>query len=261
MSAFTLDHVRQLADNAFRFRPDKFKSADQQKRCGKALRQLVGKEDKLLEALRAGEQRYKECQAEISFIRELRRSDAALPQWCANLAETLGRIVDSLESLDQVSRHELDSVGRTQGSSFEQIRESLERARAWAEEGAKEVDLNQQETPGPTKPQKTTRGRKPGVGKANVQRVPLEEFAKEIRTFWLHETSFKFSFEAITREDLDPVVREPVSAAARLLYYATRMLDPRVEVGHIEALMRAVNREPDFRTELLDDPIVTALTS
>jgi hypothetical protein len=250
MTSFTLDHALRIAGNTFRFRPDRFGSADQQKRCGEADRPLVGKEQELLEALRADEQRYEQCKAEIRVIRKLRRSDADLPEWCANVADDLETIVESLASLDGISQDELDSIARKQGHSLEEIRGYLEKALSWAEDGAEELF---------PKPQKT-RGRKPGVGKGNVQLVPLEEFAKEIRSFWLRETGFKFSFEATTRYDLDPIIREPTSAATRLLYDACRILDDRVDVIHIEALIRVINKNPEFRKELLGDPAVDALT-
>src|SRR5437588_691652 len=104
MSSFTLEHACQLAENAFRFRPDKFESPDQQKRLGAADRPLAGKEQKLLEALRAGEQRYQECKAEIEAIRKLRKSDAELPQQCDAIADTLREIAKTLSRLDEVSR-------------------------------------------------------------------------------------------------------------------------------------------------------------
>jgi hypothetical protein len=244
MSAFTIEHARQFADNAFRFRPDKFGTADKQKRSGEAHRPLVGKEEALLGALLAGEQRYEWCKEEISAIRKLRRSDAQVLHWCTNTAKELRKILESLDSLDPLSLDELDRISETQ------VRQDFEKTLSWAQEGAEELF--------PKAPKGA--GRKPGVGKRNVELVPLEEFAKEIRIF-LQEAGLSFSFDAITRHDLDPVAREPISVAARLLYDATRVLDARIELCNVEAIMRAVKRNPRFRTELLGDPAVDAITS
>ena len=53
----------------------------------------------------------------------------------------------------------------------------------------------------------------------------------------------------------------PISASTRLLYDVTRVLDDRIELSDVAAIMRAVNRNPGFRTELLGDPAVDAITS
>ena len=46
-------------------------------------------------------------------------------------------------------------------------------------------------------------GRKPGVSNAGVIRLPLEEFAKEVRNFLISpDVRIGFKFEAITRHDL-----------------------------------------------------------
>jgi hypothetical protein len=251
MSSFTLEHARGLAENTFRFRPDKFETPDQQRWCGEADRPLLGNEKRLLDALRAGEQRYLECKAEIESIRQLRKSDAELPQRCAAITEDLQKATDALSRLDKVSREELNLIALQHDACFDEMYERLESVLSWLGEGAD----------GFFPESNKSQGRKPGVSNGGVQRVPLQEFAKEIRNFLLHpDIGVKFSFEALTREDLDPIVREPISAAARLLYNATRILDHRVGIADVEAVMRAVNRYPDFREELLGDPAIDALT-
>ncbi|WP_426612539.1 hypothetical protein [Bradyrhizobium sp. McL0616] len=248
MSMFTDHHARALAGDTFRFRV-KFDSADEQKRRGKAVQPLVGKESALLKALRVGEQRYVDCKTELQAIRKLRNADTKLPAQCATMGEKLREVVLALSALDDVSREELDSIARSRGSSAEEMNGYLEKALDWLDAGTEELFSKRQKAA----------GRKRGVGKGGAERVPLEEFAKELRYFLL-EIGLVFTFEATTREDRHPPDRVPVSAAARLLYSAARLLDHRVEVSDIEAVMKAVNQKPEFREELLGDVVVDALT-
>jgi hypothetical protein len=249
MSFFTLEHARLIADNAFRFRPDKFESPDQQKRLGEADRPLVGKEQKLLEALRAGEQRYRECKSEITAIGKLRKSDAELSRQCDGIADTLREIAEKLSRLDEVSREEMNAIALYQGSSFEDMSQRLDDLLDWFAKGADEAF--------PSPPVQKTAGAKLGMGKGGVFRVPLEEFAKELRNFLVQpDVGVKFSFEEVKREDLDPPINEPVSVAARLLYDAARILNDSVKIGDVRTVMGAVRRNPDFRGEFLGDPAV-----
>jgi hypothetical protein len=252
MSSFTLQHARRLADNAFRYRPDKFRSPDQQKRCGEANRLLVGKEKELLEALRAGERRYLACNTEIKTIRKLRKSDVELPQKCAAMANSLQEVADALSGFDNIGREEMNLIAVSQGSSFEEMSERLNDLLYWVAEGADENFFP---------PVQKTAGAKLGVGKGGLLRVPFEEFAKELRSFLLRpDVGVKFSFESIPRDDLDPTIYEPVSAAARLFYDAMRILDNGVKLGDVQAVIRAVKRKPEFRTDLLGDSAVDAHT-
>lgn len=248
MSLFTPHHARALADETFRFQI-KYGSADKQKRDGKAIQLLVGKEDPLLRALRAGEQRYVECKTELQAIRKLRHAYNELPVQCAGMVKKLREVVQALSALDEVSREELDSMARCRGSSVEEMSRDLERHLGLLDEGSEELFSKRQKTA----------GRKRGVGKGGAQRLPLEEFAKELRVFLL-EAEVPFTFEAATREDCHPVDQVPVSAAARLLYGAARLLDQRVELSDIEAVIKSVNENPEFREELLGDAMVDALT-
>ncbi|MBR0940243.1 hypothetical protein [Bradyrhizobium liaoningense] len=248
MTLFARHHAHALADDTFRFRIT-FDSADEQKRCGKAVQPLVGKEDALLKALRAGEQRYVECKTELQAIQKLRRADTDLPARCAKMGEKLKEVVQVLSVLDDVSRQELDSMAHLHGSSVQEMSGHLEKLLSCLDAGSEELFSKRQKTA----------GRKRGVGKGGVQRVPLEEFAKELRNFLLKE-GVPFTFEAATRDDRQPVDHVPVSAAARLLYRAARVLDRRVELSDIEAVIMAVNKKPEFREELLGDAMVDALT-
>lgn len=248
MSVFTYQRAHALANETFRFSL-KFDSADEQKRCGMADRLLLGKEDALLKALRAGEQRYADCKTELQAIIKLRSADTKLPAQCATMSQKLREVLLALSALDEVSREELDSIARCRGSSSEEMSGYLRTVSAWLDSGTEELFSKRQKAV----------GRKRGVGKGGALRLPLEEFAKELRSFLL-EVGVAFTFEAITREDHQPPDREPVSAAARLLYGAARLLEPRVEVSDIEAVMKAVNQSPAFRDELLGDTMVEALT-
>jgi len=141
MSVFTIDLARQFVDNAFRSRPKQFRSADEQKRSGKAHRPLLGKDKELLEALRAGEQRYRECKAEIEVIRLLRKSDAELPRQCTATANSLQEITEALSRLDRISREELNSIALYQGSSFDEMYERLEKVLCCINEGTESFFL------------------------------------------------------------------------------------------------------------------------
>jgi hypothetical protein len=247
MSVFTPANTQELAAIAFRFRV-KFNSPEEQAERGQAHRPLVGKEDELLKALRAGEQRYSECRQELKAIRKLRKSENELPVLCADMARKLNSIKDDLTELDVVSREELDSAAQCQGSSIEEMHARLEKLLEWLIGGAEVYLPHQQKMPGRTR----------GAGNSGVLRLPLEEFAKELRNFLRSpEVGVAFRFDAVPRQDLENGRRELTSATARLLYEAARLLDPRVEVVDIEAVMRAVKRNPEFREELLDDPTVT----
>jgi hypothetical protein len=56
------------------------------------------------------------------------------------------------------------------------------------------------------------KGRKPDVGKNNVDLIPFEEFAKSLKGDWVRLTHRKFSFEAVQAEWRRPIDREPTSA-------------------------------------------------
>jgi len=252
MSPFNHFEAERLAAMAFRFRADKFTSHIQQNMCGNPHRPLVGKEHELLEVLLAGEQRYRDCKRELEIILDLRSSDRKLPVFCAQMANNLSVIQNALRGLDYVSRTEMDSIARCLGSDADEMHAHIDRVLQWLRarpdiegiEGEKAV------------------GRKRGLSNAGVLRLPLEEFAKEIRNFLLSpDVRIKFSFKAITRHDREGTPREPVSAAARLLYEGALLLDSRVEVADIDEVMRAVNQNPEFREELFDDPTVDSLTA
>ncbi|MCK1521999.1 hypothetical protein [Bradyrhizobium sp. 17] len=195
MSVFTRHHAHALADDTFRFRIT-FDSPNDQKGLGEAVQPLVGKEDALLKALRAGEQRYVECKTELQAIQKLRSAYTDLPAQCAGMGKKLREVAQVLSGLDDVSREELNSMAHPHGSSVEEMSEYLEKVLGWLDAGSEELF---------SKPQKTA-GRKRGVGKGGSQRLPLEEFAKELRNFLLEER-VAFTFEAATREDRRPVDR------------------------------------------------------
>ena len=251
MSVFTPANTQELAAIAFRFRIDKFSSPGEQAEAGEAHQPLVGKEDELLKALRAGEQRYSECRQELEAIRRLRKSDKELPDACADMARGLHSVKDDLTELDDFSRGQLDSIAQYKNSSIEEMHAYLEKLIEWLTKGA-ELHFP---------PQPKMPGRKPGVSNSGVLRLPLEEFAKEIMNFLASpEIQIAFSFEAIPRHDLENHPRELISAAARLLYEAARFLDPDVKVADIDGVMREVKDNPEFREELLGDKTVDALT-
>ena len=202
MSVFSPTDARDLAAIAFRYRISPNENAQA------GARALVGKEDELLIALRAGEQRYFACRQELQAIRGLRKSDKDLPEACGDLARRLRSIKDDLAKLGDFSRGQLDSIARYRSSTIEEMDAQFENLIQWLTQGAELRACPQPKAP----------GKKPGVSNFGVLRLPLEEFAKEIRNFLVSpEVRIPFSFEAIPRVDLEGEPRELISAAARLM--------------------------------------------
>jgi hypothetical protein len=241
MSKFTMEEARRLAALTFRYLPQHFDTPDKQIQEGKADRPLLGKEDKLLVALQAGERRYNDCYKEVETIKALRKSDRELPARCATLAAQLSDIQCNLIRLDHVSRDELDSVAHWLGSSAAEMHARIGDLLAWLREAAMyDVD---------------TASRKVGRKKGSAVRLALAEFAKEIRKLF-DEVGMHFGFQA---DELD--VTKLMSPAARLLYGASRCLEePSVGSADIKAAIVAANHDHDLRDEFHGDPAVDALT-
>lgn len=232
MSKFSGEKAREFAKQAF----------------GKAEHPLVGKTDGLLEALTAGEALYVQWRDEIEALKKLRNADADRFQRFLGFLESARRALGSLNDLDEITRAELASIASARGVSLEQIEKSFEEAIACAHEGIV--------APFPRSP--TQRGRKLGIGKIGLCVVPLEEFAKVLRNFWEKEVEgLKFSFH----EERNARARVPASAAARLLFEASRELDRRIAVSHIEYVMKAIKRQFKFRTDIFGDPKIDAYCS
>jgi hypothetical protein len=262
MSVFTPEEVRRLAALTFR-RSDKFSSPGEQLAAGKAKQKLLGRENELLMVLQAAERRYEDCWQEVECIKKLRKSDRNLPQLCVDLASQLNTVKESLAKLDWISRQQLDLVARYQDSSADEMHERIDVLLAWLHDAAQPPWFDERAHTSTADRVRVIAqgkaGRKLGIGDSRVVRLPFEEFAKEIRNF-LISVGIEFSFDDISRDDLDPVIREPVSEAARLLYEAARLLDSRVEVADIDEVIGAVQKNPEFREELLDDKMVKVLT-
>jgi hypothetical protein len=255
MTAFTMDLAHRLADGAFRFRPHRFSnSPEEQKKMGKAHRPLLGKEQSLLNALREAEERYREWSGEIRALKAMRRSDDQLRRDCDTLLGHLQQARLCLSHFGNASRDGVDAIASGVGFDFSKLQSVLRRATYIAKVGS-EDPLSQDGQRLRMKPSKR-RGRKLNIGRNYVELIPLEEFAKVLKSFWVRETDQSFSFEAQLATWRRPIDREPTSAAARLLYDAGRILEPRLEVGHIEHIMRNIKHNPAFRTELLVDVFV-----
>jgi hypothetical protein len=249
MSVFTIDHARQFAQNAFSFRPAKFSnSREEQIRAGKADQPLLGKEETLLKALQKAERRFCRWQREIKSLRTIRSSDIELRRKCEALSKHLLDARTCISSLSEPSRESLASFAALARLDFSKIQSQLRRLAYIANLASMDpfADLSEAER----------RGRKPDVGKNHVELIPFEEFAKSLKRDWVRVTHRKFSFEAKRAEWRRPIDREPTSAAAKLLYDAACTLDNRIEVGHIEHIMRAIKAKPSFGKELLCDVTV-----
>ena len=242
MSKFTIEDARRLAALTFRYRPQDFDTPDAQIEAGKADRPLLGKEDKLLAALQAGEQRYNDCYEEVETIKALRKSDKELPARCATLAAQLSDIQGNLNRLDDVSRDELDSIAQGLGSSAAEMHTRIDDLLAWLREAAMD-DVN-------------TAPRKVGRKKGSIVRLALGEFAKEIRAFLISdEVRMQFGYQ-VDESDATKLM----SPAARLLFEASRYLEPGVDSADVKAVMAAVRRNAEFQEEFHGDPAVDALT-
>jgi hypothetical protein len=249
MSVFTIDLVRQFAQNAFRFRPAKFSnSREEQIRAGKADRPLLGKPGTLLKALQKAERLFCRWQSEIQILRTMRSSDIELRRNCEALFGHLQDARTCISSLSKPAQDSLDSFAALARLDLSTIQSQLRRFVYIAKVASMDPCADASEAKRPER-----KGRKPDVGKNNVDLIPFEEFAKSLKGDWVRLTHRKFSFEALQAEWRRPIDREPTSAAAKLLYDAARALDNRIEVGHIEHIMRNIKAHPSFRKELLAD--------
>jgi hypothetical protein len=164
----------------------------------------------------------------------------------------------------------MNGIAHGLGSSAAEMHACINKVQQWFNEGGRAAGMV-------VSTHEKAAGRKRGVSNAGITRLPLEEFAKEVRNFLISpNVRIEFSFQAVTRSDKPAIrrrpastrgrllrkthPREPVSAAACLLHEASLLLDPRVQVADIDAIIRAVNQNPEFREELLEDEIVHALT-
>jgi hypothetical protein len=239
MSKFTVEAARTLARNAFTLRS----GSKPRKEAVQPNAPLVGREDKLLEALRAGEARYREWEAGIRALKAFRKSDSSLQRVSETLSQHLSDALRCVSSMDEIEREEFEMMAGARDWSIEEIEGALTQIIRVAE------DCKIEEGPA-----KKRRGRKLGIGKIDLSIVPLEEFAKVIRSFWIQATELKFGFNGATERG----IRVPASAAARLLYDSAKILDDRFAVSHVEYVMKAVNARPQFRTELFGDAKIDA---
>ena len=64
----------------------------------------------------------------------------------------------------------------------------------------------------------------------------LEEFTKVVRSFWIEEVEDKFGYDEDTFNQEDDR-REPISAAARLIMGAAKILDRRYTLGNVREVI------------------------
>ena len=203
MSKFTLEVAHTMARNAFRFRGSSIKPLKD------AVKDpLVGMEDELLDALREGEVRYREWDAEIKVLKAFRKSDSSLQSLCETLSQHLCDALRCLSSTDEIAREEFEMMAGVQELSIEEIEETLTQIISVAKTCMIEKSSG-----------KKQRGRKLGIGKIDLSIVPLEEFAKVVRSFWIQTTKLKFGFYGVTERG----TRVPAGAATRLLYDSAKI--------------------------------------
>jgi hypothetical protein len=226
MSVFTKDEACRLAALTFR--------------AGDAGRPLVGKEDELLASLRKGERRFYDWNRHLESAKALGSWKEEFPSRCAIIASLLHKTKRGLNDLDKVSRDELDSIARTIGSSWSEMQTRIDELLHWLRQGIGNPSFGRKKS-----------GSLKGTSKKGVVRSPFEEFAKELRIFLIsNRVKVRFSYNDIIRHDLKGKPTEATSAAARLLYEAAKVLDRRIKLADIEAVMAEIRRNPEFRVPL-----------
>jgi hypothetical protein len=241
---FTKEDAEEIAAETFRFR-----YYQDQGKASAANRPLAGKENQLLEALNKAAAVYWDWMGVLEGLRKFHDVERSLSRKCSELVDLLQQSLSCLAALDVDERAEFDFIAEAADSSVTTIEEQL----AHIVQSAHDVQIKAKR---PT----AKRGRKPGIGKNDVWFVPLEEFAKVIRNFWISVTGDGFTFDQAPREDLGPHIREPASESARLLFFAARKLEKRIEIAHIESVIEAVEQNPRFRPERWDnDPDIISV--
>ncbi|MGY4465872.1 hypothetical protein ACVWWK_001554 [Bradyrhizobium sp. LB9.1b] len=230
---FEKQDADEVAAQAFRFHHYKFESANDQVNANAASRPLEGKEDELLRVLQEASEVYWDWKGILEGLKQLHDVRRSVSVKSSKLAEALDQAVNRLATLNELERAEFDEIAIDLGASVELLEQQLFRFI----ELARDVEIETKRTP-------PKRGRTLGIGTNGVWLVPLEEFAKVVRPFWMSITGKRFSYDVAPRAPL-----EVASAPARLLYFACRKLDRAVEPAHIEAVVEAVERNPKPRPE------------
>ncbi|WP_029583846.1 hypothetical protein [Bradyrhizobium sp. URHD0069] len=240
MSRFSDEIARQLARDTFTYRIKHYASPTEQAEA-ESPGPLVGKEDELLHALQAAEQIYDQFLEEFLCLEKMRALDAAMPKRCEELATHLERALSCWSEMAGRQLELIYTFGEPQPERavqrFEQaLRQMISCARFRAEE--------------PRLPPKV--GRPRGKGLSGVPLLPLEEFTKVLRQFWIQETGSRFWFAETSMDHIDSELREPTSAAARLVWGAAKILDERCTLSNIKEVMAAVSKYPQLRDDILD---------
>jgi hypothetical protein len=248
MSRFSNEIARRLAKNAFRYRVSEHASpeeqAEKEQANGECSAPLLAKQDELLDALLAAENIYDQCLQEFLCLQKVRELNSSFPINCQTLKTHLERALACWERMGD-SQFELTlraSDCTYPNPNVQHFDQMLRQMLACAEVGAQEQRF-------------TYRGRPQGIGNSGVFLLPLEEFVKSLRLFWIAEVSRVFGFDATDVEKIGPeaeITEECVlcSAAARLVWDAVRILDSRCTIGNVKEVMEAVHANPEFRLDI-----------
>jgi hypothetical protein len=236
MSRFNTENASELAKEAFRLRIDD--SAEDQ-RNEKAAAPLLGKEEKLLYALRRAEEAYEETLLLDPVRDKMRLTLRSLPRDCRKLSKHLRNALACWSAMRNYGgQYELvmrfPDVESLDGANelTSRIDETLQQLLSAAEW------VSEEELP-------SYRGRPSGRSREGLSLFALEEFTKVLRAFWLEEKiSGVFGFDQGTQDHIDDGERVATSAAARLIERAAKVLDENYDLGHVRQAMENVYAQP-----------------
>ena len=241
MSRFDKENVGELAKVASRFRVD---DSDEERRRAAESAPLLGKELKLLAALREAEEAYEEWLQLGPALTKVRQLVKNFPADCDRLKKNVEPVLARWSAMTQYGGDEEIACRVPNLKTREEVNAficSVDRAMETlkllmtAETGSEDERFAYRGSPG---------------GKSNSSDAliaPLKEFTKVVRTFWLKEVSDQFGFDETTVVDETTNRdgrREPASAAARLIAGAAKILDARYDLGNVRHAMQSVRRDP-----------------
>jgi hypothetical protein len=245
MSRFSNEIARKLALNAFRYRVRDYDSPEEQSEeeqaKGEFSAPLMGKENKLLDALRVAEKIYDDCLEEFLCLQKIRELNSSFPVNCQRLATHLER---TLLCWERMGDSQLELTFRASDckhpkETVQRFDETLRQMLSCAQMGAKEKPFSL--LPGPPA----------GIGRNKLPLAPLIEFTKAVREFWLNErigTSFAYTYTSMDHKGRKR--REATSPAARLVWGAAKFLDARCSLGNVREAMEAASKNPELRKDI-----------
>lgn len=228
MSRFNLENAAELARQSYRLGVN---DSDGERAIAMAASPLLGKETRLLEVLCDAETTFDEWQAGLGQARrQQQKLLASYPPDCKRLMKHLEKMRTCWESMQAYGgQYELACNSTNFETSAEaygfiqNVDDLLQTMLAGAQAGSRQKKLSYRGRP--------------------AAHIALEEFTKVVRSFWIEEVEDKFGYDEDTLDQEDGR-REPISAAARLIMGAARILDSQYTLGNVREVIGAANRYP-----------------